>query len=341
MSRIEKTKEVDLKNRIRDNQRRSRQKRKEHLQEIEDKLRQCQFQGVEASIEIQAEARRVAEENKKLRTLLNRHGVPDESINEFLFSGTVVPPRHPPSDYLHPAAVSGNVQSLERLLEPRRPRCLEPSEPFSAPSDVGGCCSKPADASATLKGRETSIASSCAVWEIPARPEGLPSSVSRSGVRIQPVQYMAAPGSETILSRTDAAMALKGLGSTKADPRSPTTSNMASASLTGVLHSQQPYDYNVHLYSNPSGYDPPHAARQRLSLQVAASSASVPSNYMQAQPGENNCALDADMISRMSGVDPHHVRGQLGCMPGIDCHVDPANFSNLMDRYTTATTMGM
>jgi len=339
MSRIEKTKEVDLKNRIRDNQRRSRQKRKEHLQELEEKLRLCHFQGVEASIEIQSEARRVAEENKKLRTLLNRHGILDDCITEFLVSGTVVPPRHLPSDYLHPTAVGG-VQTLERLLEPRRPRCLESDEPFCAPSSVDGC-TRPADAAATCKSRETSIAGTSSVWGIPAHPDGLRSSIPSQGGQIQPTQYIAAPSSRTTLGRTDAARALKALSSSKADSRGRTSSNLASASVTGGSHSRPPYDFNMHLFSSSSDYDQPHPNRQRLSLQSSASTSAVPSDYMQAHPTENNCSMATDIISGMTGVEPHHVRSQLGCMPGVDCHVDTASFGNVVDRYANATTLGM
>lgn len=70
--------------RIRDNQRRSRARRKAHLEEIEQRLRICQTKGVEASAEIQRAARKVAEENRALRLLLNRHGVGDEEIRLFL-----------------------------------------------------------------------------------------------------------------------------------------------------------------------------------------------------------------------------------------------------------------
>ncbi|KAF2459235.1 hypothetical protein BDY21DRAFT_275531, partial [Lineolata rhizophorae] len=61
--------------RIRDNQRRSRARRKEYLQELEGKFRNCQQLGVEASAEIQAAARKVLEENKRLRSLLRQKGL--------------------------------------------------------------------------------------------------------------------------------------------------------------------------------------------------------------------------------------------------------------------------
>ncbi|KAF2467678.1 uncharacterized protein BDR25DRAFT_291654 [Lindgomyces ingoldianus] len=66
--------------RIRDNQRRSRARRKEYLQELEAKLRNCEQMGVEASAEIQSAARKVLEENRKLRALLLERGVPEADI---------------------------------------------------------------------------------------------------------------------------------------------------------------------------------------------------------------------------------------------------------------------
>ena len=70
--------------RVRDNQRRSRARRKEYLQEVEGRLRECEQTGVAASAEIQAAARRVALENSRLRLLLVRHGVSQEEIQTFL-----------------------------------------------------------------------------------------------------------------------------------------------------------------------------------------------------------------------------------------------------------------
>lgn len=53
--------------RIRDNQRRSRVRRKEYLQELETKLRKCELVGVQANVNIQEAGRKVSEENARLR----------------------------------------------------------------------------------------------------------------------------------------------------------------------------------------------------------------------------------------------------------------------------------
>ncbi|UPX19090.1 uncharacterized protein EKO05_0009364 [Ascochyta rabiei] len=75
--------------RIRDNQRRSRARRKEYLQELEARLRNCDQAGIEASAEIQNAARKVLDENKKLRSLLSKHGVSDADIVAALGGPTV------------------------------------------------------------------------------------------------------------------------------------------------------------------------------------------------------------------------------------------------------------
>ncbi|CAG5163622.1 uncharacterized protein ALTATR162_LOCUS6508 [Alternaria atra] len=66
--------------RIRDNQRRSRARRKEYLHELETKLRSYEQIGIEASSEIQSAARRVLDENRKLRSLLHERGVSESEI---------------------------------------------------------------------------------------------------------------------------------------------------------------------------------------------------------------------------------------------------------------------
>ncbi|KAF2845507.1 hypothetical protein T440DRAFT_511575 [Plenodomus tracheiphilus IPT5] len=66
--------------RIRDNQRRSRARRKEYLLELEAKLRSCEQVGIEASSEIQTAARRVLDENRKLRSLLYERGASEPEI---------------------------------------------------------------------------------------------------------------------------------------------------------------------------------------------------------------------------------------------------------------------
>jgi hypothetical protein len=59
---------------------RSRARRKEYLQELEAKIRSVEQAGIEASSEIQTAARKVLDENRKLRTLLHERGVSEPEV---------------------------------------------------------------------------------------------------------------------------------------------------------------------------------------------------------------------------------------------------------------------
>lgn len=78
--------------RIRENQRRSRARRKEYTQRLEEQLRSFERLGVAASQEVQEAARKVAKENTLLRSLLILHGVSKEEIKKYLESeATYIP----------------------------------------------------------------------------------------------------------------------------------------------------------------------------------------------------------------------------------------------------------
>ncbi|KAK1965708.1 hypothetical protein LY78DRAFT_86524 [Colletotrichum sublineola] len=119
--------------RIRDNQRRSRARKKEYILEIEQKLRECQSQGVEASAEVQQAARLVANENHKLRQLLYTLGLADRQIEQYIKTGKLDPSIHiPPHDVHESSSVTTGQKTtvLEGLLVPRWPACLQSPVPF-------------------------------------------------------------------------------------------------------------------------------------------------------------------------------------------------------------------
>ena len=101
--------------RIRDNQRRSRARRKEYLQELEAKNRECEQAGVQASAEVQQAAKKVLEENRRLRALLRQQGYADAQIDSM------------PLD-LESYTAAGAAQVLENVLSSRK-RCLSRSPP--------------------------------------------------------------------------------------------------------------------------------------------------------------------------------------------------------------------
>ncbi|QPG96494.1 hypothetical protein C2857_004365 [Epichloe festucae Fl1] len=72
--------------RIRDNQRRSRARRKEYVENLELKVQEYEKQGVGATLEMQHAARTVAMENSRLRMMLALTGATEADIEAFLQS---------------------------------------------------------------------------------------------------------------------------------------------------------------------------------------------------------------------------------------------------------------
>ncbi|KAK3190515.1 hypothetical protein K4F52_003536 [Lecanicillium sp. MT-2017a] len=122
--------------RIRDNQRRSRARRREYLQDLEQRLRLCELQGVEATTEVQAAARRVAEENRNLRQLLNKQGFSDSYINQYLQTGVIGPPDAGHGQQFSAGEPGASVRALNQVMVPRRPASIDANVTFPLPSQV-------------------------------------------------------------------------------------------------------------------------------------------------------------------------------------------------------------
>ncbi|KAB5585236.1 hypothetical protein GE09DRAFT_1069913 [Coniochaeta sp. 2T2.1] len=73
--------------RTRQNQARARNKTKERLNELQQRVNDYEKRGIEASLEMQQAARRVAGENAKLRALLAAKGVSDADVEQWLRAG--------------------------------------------------------------------------------------------------------------------------------------------------------------------------------------------------------------------------------------------------------------
>jgi hypothetical protein len=77
-------KQDDFLSRNREIQRRSRARRKDYIADLEKRVWQYQREGIKATAEVQAAARKVAEENYLLHSLLAKHGISTEEIKEHL-----------------------------------------------------------------------------------------------------------------------------------------------------------------------------------------------------------------------------------------------------------------
>jgi hypothetical protein len=155
--------------RIRENQRRSRNQRKELIQDLQRRVQEYELKGIAATQDMQRAARKVAEENSRLRSLLVSHGVAHEEVEAYLRSFDVASAQnHPsfgtPTSYASPVSRHNGTPEVEPApmryttqLQPqpqvpvqpsvtalRQPRTSQPSCPpqvrvYAQPS-VQACC---------------------------------------------------------------------------------------------------------------------------------------------------------------------------------------------------------
>ncbi|KAF4636167.1 hypothetical protein G7Y89_g1909 [Cudoniella acicularis] len=314
--------------RIRDNQRRSRARRKEYLQELEARLRQCELQGIEASAEIQLAARRVADENKKLRVLLAQNGIGEDSIDAYLNSS-------PTADGLTSGqygASSGNaVQILEQLLQTRKTCCVDGSVP------IQHTVTRSRDSSA-------SISTIQSPWDSvhPQSADGrrLSMALPTSGKAASSAQQFMTPS--TTASRTSSISASHNpnrgvshhqrIAPVQQMPRNPSPASNSSSRQSQMfdfntgysLHQSSSYDNNSVL-GTAQKHLQPYSAPQRSSVYIPTTTTSA---------NVNSCDYATDMITTMAGADPASVRADLGCTPGMDCDVDNHLVFNVLDRYS-------
>jgi hypothetical protein len=309
--------------RIRDNQRRSRARRKEYLQELEARLRQCELQGIEASSEIQMAARRVADENKKLRGLLVQQGVAEDTIESYLQSS-------PTTESMmggQYGSSSAAVQMLEQLLQTRK---TFPVDGNTVNINIGG--------GQGSRASSASLSTVQSLWDpIYSQSTG---GRRRSGT-LQPVGKAASSAHQFMTPSTSSASQTSsvsiGHGSNRGLPVHPQrlTPVQMPRNPGSTNRNQQLFDFDQQLgLPNPSQYNShqrtaekhlqPHTAPQRSSVYIPTTSSS----------NVNNCNYATDMITTMAGGDPSAVRQDLGCLPGMDCEVDNHLVFNVMDRYT-------
>lgn len=81
--------------RLRNNKRRNRQRQKDYTSSLETKLRELQSQGVQATQEVQLSARKVVEDNTRLKALLRHMGVANHVIETWKPDAACQPPEKP------------------------------------------------------------------------------------------------------------------------------------------------------------------------------------------------------------------------------------------------------
>ena len=201
-------------------------------------------------------ARRVAEENRQLRGLLNRHGISDDYIASYLHSGTIAQPDPISVSHYASANPGETVQALQHIIAPRRPVHVDTNIPYPIPPQQGS--------------REASIASvstsSSSVWE-PTQPmqptyaRGLPANVPQPMGR-QPMFAQAAPhhfpqvNTISMIPRTEEYRATHPFGAMAEDPRHHTATPFPVVTLSTDVNSHMAYNPSMNPFHTPPGQDP-------------------------------------------------------------------------------------
>ena len=172
--------------RIRENQRRSRNQRKELIQDLRRRVQEYEIKGVAATQEMQRAARKVAEENSLLRSLLASRGVTHNEVEAYLrsFNTNTAPTTHTtvtaitiaPSYASHAAHVLPAPPGL-----PRSPISHQPVVPKTVPL----CMQPPTQSPAQTSIRP--LAPSTAQPQAKPRPESQPTH------RLVPATVNASP----------------------------------------------------------------------------------------------------------------------------------------------------
>lgn len=120
--------------RLRDTKRRHRARQKEYTVELEQRLRVLEQHGVQATIEVQLAARKVAQENARLLELLRHVGVDESTIGSWtatqqdpnLPSDLMLPGNAGPEGATPGKAKASNQTKREPLVKISPPRSLRP-----------------------------------------------------------------------------------------------------------------------------------------------------------------------------------------------------------------------
>lgn len=263
-------------------------------------------------------ARKVVDENKKLRMLLAKRGVEHENIETFLQTAPVT------DTTMGTSYNNGNgaVQMLEELLQQPRPCCVSRSNP-----DQGVSYSRDSSSSNTT---------ATSMWDHVSSQASHASHVSHG--RKSSGRHVRHPSAHQYVTPNlnPANQAVNGsLGHNLLPQPQGFQSLQVGGSHSSVsnasIQSQSGFDFNQQLSLPTEPYHIPQGNTldqyQTFDIDQAAADYSPTNNL-------NDCSYATDLITTMAGGDATSVRADLGCIPGVECQVDNQRVFDVMDRYS-------
>lgn len=288
--------------RVRDNQRRSRARRKEYLQELETKYRTCEQVGIGASAEIQAAARQVADENRRLRQILIKHGISADEFDGDSPSSSVVSDLEAMIGQKRSCGQDGSdcEQSLAKIREEY--------------SSVPGRGLRPLQMRAA--DRQLSPQSG---YESSNGGAGVPSPMS-STFQHQQQSHPNYAAAQSQITRAESGYTQQ----SQHQPRAPSISlygDYPDYHSTSIPQQQQQQIQDHDFYSHPQNLD--SYPSQTLDLD----------HHSSQQNTSSSCRDIADAIRYVRpNLSQQELEREMGCQPGADCAVPNYEAFDLMDR---------
>ncbi|KAI6849141.1 hypothetical protein KC332_g478 [Hortaea werneckii] len=306
--------------RIRDNQRRSRARRKEYLQELETKYRTCEQVGVEASAEIQSAARRVLDENKRLRQLLKQQGLNDAEIDGM---------QDDKADQMqYPNAAS----ALEGMIGQRK----------ACGSGDGGCGSGNTTPPQERSAAQTTIIPKSEPMSAPPQYMGNLQPAPRRSQPVQPQpprltpQHSAASNSQPYSNSPHS--------NSSSGVQTPTTAHFMQPLSVQTQPNQQPqiglhrlpHDYSIDFNDTMGAWDAgqyQNGHNQHTQDSHWTEDQQFQGMHLPQREDSSSCFAAAGAIRTIKPDLGYELETELGCGDGADCVVPNARIFNMMDRY--------
>lgn len=312
--------------RIRDNQRRSRARRKDYLQELEAKFRTCEAAGAEASAEIQSAARRVLDENKRLRLLLKDRGLTDAEID----GTSPCKAQRVPPDYI----AYGNPQfpSPESVLEQKLATKKPCNDSGCGDGGAGGDSPGPATAF-PVSTKHNSVTSTTS--------RQLSNLQSKHQTHAQPNLQLSRPMSARLsMDASSMAPVETDIRSTMSTPlntgyQQSSFDQYSAQQAHSYNESPVPMDNSTHWQSSSSwgGMQQPQMSMHSQYSHEPVHVSQMPAMY--ADPNLSSCHTAAHILQNINaGVEHDDIAQSLGCVDGQECTVDNSIIFDLMDRYS-------
>ncbi|RYN78959.1 hypothetical protein AA0117_g4202 [Alternaria alternata] len=304
--------------RIRENQRRSRNQRKELIQDLQRRVQEYEAKGIAATQEMQRAARKVADENARLRSLLSSRGVAHEEIEAYLRS--------------FDAASTPNHSSANRYALPvSRPPVLA----IPAASSFGYMASPVSQARAPTPTQLPVQAPAQAVFQQPAHSPPHPSALAYTQSQdprrsfVSTIQHAACDSEKENLATVTTPI-LSHEPSVVPDSKPPTCCK--SAEPTALNYSRETDDAMLdHVSASSPG------GKEYADCPNTTSCFCPPSSAPQQQSLDSglliSCETAASIIAEMRGDgDRQRIRASLGCHGDKECSVKNTLVLELMDE---------